>query len=583
MGTNPNLTVPASALIEAHLSELVSPEQCREARASLSDGESLGQALVRLGHLPEARLVEFLCAQYKVQAVDLDASEIPSEVIKLVPREMAERLVVIPIRKQGKRLAVAMADPGDVSAIKDIRFRTDCEIDVFVASDTSIYRAISDHYNETNLKEIWGGREPGDLAVTIGDAGQDLGQNVDVVELEKQSREAPIVKLANLILVRAVQSRASDIHLEPFEKECLVRLRVDGSMKLVGTLKPVQFRWLTSRIKVMSDMNLAESRQPQDGRIRIKFPGDSGQEREVDFRVSTLPTQFGEKVVLRVLDKTAQKLQLDALGFEPDKLVIVRKAIHRPHGIVLVTGPTGSGKTTTLYSALKELNTGAKTIFTVEDPIEIQVERVNQAEVNHTIGFTFAKILRALLRQDPDIIMVGEIRDYETAEIAIQAALVGRLVLSTIHANSAVDTIVRLTSLGVEPSLISRTIKLTLAQRLLRRLCSRCKRVEPTPLAELLALGFTEQEAGQVKTYVAVGCPHCEQTGYSGRIGIYEVMPIGSELRRMIAEHETADQLLREAIRLGMRTLRDEGLKIIQKGQTSVEEVLHVTSSDSDN
>jgi len=579
MGTNPNLTVPASALIEAHLSELVSPEQCRQARMSLSDGENLGQALVRLGHLPEARLVEFLCAQYKVPAVDLDACEVSPEAIKLVTREMAERLSVFPVSKQGKRLTVAMADPGDITAIKDLRFSTSCEIDVAVASDTAIYRAISEHYGKVGLTEIWGGREPGDLAVTIGESGNDLGQDADVEELQKHSQEKPIVTLANQILVRSVQSRASDIHLEPFENDCLVRIRVDGTLKLVVTMKPIPFRWLISRFKVMAELNLAEHRQPQDGRIRLKFQGEAGQEREVDFRISTLPTLFGEKVVLRVLDKNAQKLQLDALGIEKDTLAVIRKAIHRPHGIVLVTGPTGSGKTTTLYSALNELNVGTKNLCTAEDPIEIQLERVNQAEVNHAIGFSFAKILRSLLRQDPDIIMVGEIRDYETAEIAIQAALVGRLVLSTIHANSAVDTIVRLTSLGVEPSLISRTVKLTLAQRLLRKLCSRCKRVEPTPLAELLALGFTEQEASQTKTYVAVGCHHCEKSGFHGRVGIYEAMLIGSELRSMIAEHETADRMLKEATRLGMRTLREEGLRVIQKGLTTVEEVLHVTSS----
>lgn len=538
--------------------------------------------LFRLGHLPEKRLVEFLCAQYKVPAVDLDASEVPPEVIKLISREMAEKLAVFPVSRQGKRLTVAMADPGNLAAIKDLRFRTGCEIDVAVASDTAIYRAISDHYNRTNLNEIWGGREPGDLAVTIGEVGSDFDHDVDITELQRRSEDAPIVKLANQILVRAVHSRASDIHIEPFEKECFVRIRVDGALKPVVTMKPIQFRWLISRFKVMAEMNLAERRMPQDGRIRIVFQSDTGQEREVDFRVSTFPTKFGEKVVLRVLDKMAQRLQLDALGFEPDTLAVVRRAIHRPHGIVLVTGPTGSGKTTTLYSALSELNIDSKNLCTVEDPIEIQLDRVNQAEVNHTIGYSFDKVLRTLLRQDPDIIMVGEIRDYETAEIAIQAALVGRLVLSTIHANSAIDTIVRLISLGVEPSLISRTVNLTLAQRLLRKLCSRCKRIEQAPLAELLTLGFSEQEAGQVKTHVAVGCPHCEKSGYRGRVGIYEALPIGHELRRMIAEHDTADSMLQEATRLGMRTLREEGLKVIQKGLTSVEEVLHVTASDSD-
>lgn len=575
-----NLPVPRTAfmVVEAHASELVSREQLATAKASMLPGERVSEALIRLGFLKESDAVAFIARQFGVMSVDLEASDISTDVIRLIPKDLAIRHSAVPLKREGRRLTVALSDPGDHEAIKDLQFRTGLEIDVVVASDTAIIRVLDLIHNRQDLTQTWG-RELKDLSVTVGDFADTEGE-VDVAALEAQTKEAKIVDLAEAILTRAVVSRASDIHLEPYRGRCRLRLRIDGELVEVLRIDPKIYPLLSSRMKVSARMNLAERRQPQDGRIRIEFQESGAKKREVDFRVSTMPTPHGEKVVLRLLDKSALNLGLDALITNKAQLAQFRGAIHCPHGIVLVTGPTGSGKTTTLYGALRELNTFKDNIVTAEDPIEMEIEGLNQTEVNPVIGLSFASILRAMLRQDPDVVMVGEIRDFETAEIAIQAALTGHLVLSTLHTNSAADTVMRLMNLGIEPFLISSSLRLVCAQRLVRCLCGGCKRVEKVSSATLEEIGFSPEEIVDLKTYHQIGCLQCNKTGYRGRAGIYEMMAVGPELRELIATHSDAGVLQREARRLGMHTLRESGLDLIRKGVTSVDEVVNATTSD---
>jgi len=557
--------------------KLINLSQLQDAQRVQQEGENLGYTLAKLGYLEESHLISFLSRQYGVPSINLDEADVSEEAVKLVPREVAERHVLMPIMRQGSTLIVAMSDPGNIYAMDDLKFLTGLNVEVLVASETSIRKAIERYYGTTQhderlkslFEEIEGEEEPGRIDVV-------KDEQVDLTELAKATEEAPVVRLVNMILVDAVKREASDIHIEAYEKDFRVRYRMDGVLYEVMR-PPMRLRnAIVSRIKIMAELDIAERRLPQDGRIRLVM----GKEKEVDFRISILPCLFGEKVVARVLDKSALKLDLAAIGFEEVPLRQFREAIHQPWGMVLVTGPTGSGKSTTLYSALTELNTTTENISTAEDPVEMNIPGINQVHVREEIGLTFAAALRSFLRQDPDIIMVGEIRDFETAETAVKAALTGHLVLSTLHTNDAPSTINRLLNMGIEPFLVTASLILVLAQRLVRKICKECKEPAPVSPEVLMQIGFPEKEAKSVVPMKGRGCRVCNETGYKGRSGIYEVMPVGDEIKEAILQGFSAVELKREAMRLGMMSLRQAGLAKVKAGITTIEEVLRVTRAD---
>jgi type IV pilus assembly protein PilB len=466
-----------------------------------------------------------------------------------------------------------MADPSNVFAIDDVKFMTGYNVEPVVASETSIDAAIAEHYGESDaLQTVLD-------SLTVDDSGlnliEDTEEEIDLDDLKQAVEEAPVVKLVNLILSEAIDRGGSDVHIEPYEKNYRVRYRIDGILYDVMQPPPKLKAALSSRIKIMAELDIAERRLPQDGRIKLKIRG-----KQVDLRVSTLPTIYGEKIVMRILDKSSLNLDLTKLGFEPRALESFREAINSPYGMVLNTGPTGSGKTTTLYSALSAINSEDVNIMTVEDPVEYNLHGINQVHVRDEIGLTFASALRSFLRQDPDIVMVGEIRDFETAEIAVKAALTGHLVLSTLHTNDAPSTISRLLNMGVEPFLVSASVLLILAQRLCRRICLQCKEEEHIPAPALVKIGFSEQEAASLKCFKGKGCSTCNNTGYKGRIALYEVLPVTEEIKELILEGASAAEIKSASIRLGMRTLRMSGLQKLQEGITTVEEVLRVTFGD---
>lgn len=532
----------------------------------------LGNTLAKLGYVEEQQLVQFLSRQYGVPSVDVGEVEIPKDVVDLIPRSVADRHCLIPVNKAGSSLIVAMADPSNIYAMDDIKFLTGFNVEVVVASESAIRKAQERFYQETEQST--------DFNDLIGEAEVELQRSeergIDLEALERSTEEAPVVKLVNLILVDAIKRGASDIHIEPYEKEFRVRYRVDGVLHQIMT-PPLKLKdAITSRLKIMSELDIAERRLPQDGRIKLVM----GKEREVDFRVSVLPTLFGEKVVLRILDKSSLQLDMTKLGFDAEPLQKFQNAIHQPFGMVLVTGPTGSGKTTTLYSALQELNKISENICTAEDPVEFNLPGINQVQMNDNIGLNFATALRSFLRQDPDIIMVGEIRDFETAEIGVKAALTGHLVLSTLHTNDAPSTINRLLNMGIEPFLVVASLNLILAQRLARKICKDCK--EPVDIAPevLMDAGMSESEAKGTQPFRGGGCRMCNDTGYKGRIALYEVMPMNDELKECVLQGYSSIELKREAIRIGMQTLRQAGLKKIREGVTTVEEILRVTRAD---
>ncbi|MCX7792981.1 MAG: type IV-A pilus assembly ATPase PilB [Thermodesulfovibrionales bacterium] len=580
---------------------LITPEQLKQALdLQRREGGRIGSKLVKLGFVTEEKIVSFLSKQYGVPAINLAEYKIDPNIIKLIPKDLAQKHLIIPVTRVGPNLTIAMADPTNVFAIDDVKFITGYNVEVVVASESAIVEAISKYYG-ASLVLSQGPREPiqaGTIKksettaeVTIEDLTQELGDMekiaeaaIQVIETEEEIVEgelvkdvdAPVVKLANSILINAIQQRASDIHIEPYENNLRVRYRVDGVMYTVQNLPTKIKGALTSRIKIMSKLDIAERRLPQDGRIKLKL----GKDREIDFRVSTLPCLFGEKVVLRLLDKSNLQIDLTKLGFEKQQLDDFMEAISKPYGMILVTGPTGSGKTTTLYSALNHLNKPDVNIMTAEDPVEYNFMGINQVQIKEEIGLTFAAALRSFLRQDPDIIMVGEIRDFETAEIAVKAALTGHLVLSTLHTNDAPSTITRLLNMGIEPFLVSSSVILILAQRLCRKICANCKTEEHVPPQALVKLGFSEEEAHSIKVYRGKGCPSCNNKGYKGRIALYEVMPIKDELKDLILEGASAGELKKAAIKLGMKTLRMSGLTKIKEGITTIEEVLRVTFGD---
>ncbi len=551
--------------------KIITQEQLDEAlEEQKRTKKKLGTVLIEKGFVDEKTLNDFLSKQYGVESIDLNSIEISKDVIKKVPAQIAKKYILIPVGMKNNRLKVAISDPTNIFAIDEVRFVTGMNVVPLFSNERAIVRAIDKYYGtSTELEELADSLEEYSRDVDV--IREEEGE-IDVDQLEKSAEEEPIVKLANAILSRAVQTGVSDIHIETYEDELRVRFRIDGKLKTIMTFAKSMSPKLVSRFKIMAKLNIAEKRLPQDGRIRIRSGG-----KDIDLRVSTLPTIFGEKVVMRVLDRSSIKVELNYLGFEKDDLKRYTDAILKPYGMILVSGPTGSGKTTTLYASLNKINREDLNIITVEDPVEYNIEGINQVHVKEDIGLTFASTLRSFLRQDPDIIMVGEIRDSETAEIAIRAALTGHLVFSTIHTNDAPTTIMRLVDMGVERYLISSSLILVVAQRLVRKICPYCKKEVYVPSPALEEIGFSKEEAKSVKIYKGKGCDYCNYTGYRGRIALYEVMPISDKLKRMIMEGKSADDLRKEAVGEGMSTLRMSGLKKIKDGITTIEEVMNVT------
>lgn len=553
-------------------SGLITEEQYDTASGALQDeGGFIGSHLVGTGAITEETLVQIISEQYGIPIVELAEYTIPDDILELIPHNLAMKHGIVPLVQDQTALTVAMVDPSNLVAINDIKFITGLDINIVLSPESSLKVFQEKIYeNSVSYDSIIDDMDPEDVEVV------DVSDNVDIAALEKATEDAPVVKLVNAILTDAIKKGCSDIHIEPYEKTFRARFRIDGV--LYEIMKPPMKlkNAITSRLKIMADLDIAERRLPQDGRIKLKM----GRNKEMDFRVNVLPTLFGEKVVLRLLDKSNLQLDMTKLGFEEKQYDIFQNAINKPHGMVLVTGPTGSGKTTTLYSSLAELNKSTTNISTAEDPVEFNLSGINQAQMNEDIGYNFAAALRAFLRQDPDVIMVGEIRDYETAEIAIKASLTGHLVLSTLHTNDAPATINRLLNMGVEPFLVASSVNAIVAQRLARRICSECvESVEVNPEI-LVNIGIPAAEAKHVKINEGKGCDNCSGTGYRGRIALYEVMPMTEELKEFVLNGASTTEIKREAVRLGMMTLRASGLLRLKEGTTTVEEVLRVTSPD---
>lgn len=556
---------------------IISADQLREAQQDQHrSGKRLAYSLAKLGILGEKELTDFLAKQYGVPSISLSEFEIDPQVIELIPKDVAIKHTVLPVQKAGSTLIVAMSDPSNIYAIDDLKFLTGLNIEPVVTTDAAIEEAVARYYSQPEQLESYD-EVIGDLDFDEIDFGDDLEEEFNIVDSQAEAEQAPVVKLCNLILLNAISKGASDIHVEPYEKSYRVRYRVDGVLHQEMTPPNKLRNAITSRMKIMAQLDIAERRLPQDGRIKLRI----GKNREMDFRVSTLPTLYGEKIVLRLLDREKLQLDMTKLGFEEKPLAQFKEAIHRPYGMCLVTGPTGSGKTTTLYSALQELNSEEVNISTSEDPVEYNLGGINQVQMHDDIGLNFAASLRSFLRQDPDIIMVGEIRDFETAEIAVKAALTGHLVLSTLHTNDAPSTINRLLNMGVEPFLVTASVNMIVAQRLARKLCTACveEDTQVTP-ALLQDAGMKAAEAKACTPKRGAGCRVCGNTGYKGRVALYEVMIMSDPLKDLVLQGASTAELKAEAIRLGMATLRRSGLNKIAEGMTTLDEILRVTASD---
>ncbi|MET0754002.1 MAG: type IV-A pilus assembly ATPase PilB [Pyrinomonadaceae bacterium] len=602
---------------------LITSQQLREAlEYQRGSGGRLGSNLVKLGIISDDVITAVLSRQYGVPSINLELFQIEDETIKLISHEVALKYSVLPISKVGATLTLAMADPTNVFAMDDIKFMTGLNVEPVIASEASLQIAIGKYYSSSKKIDIFdfaaigeverngrpmskngngngngNGAKPAakvnerlvdsDLTVSLDRFQFDNAsaeefelieenEEIDLAQLAIASEDAPVVRLVNVLLVDSLRRGASDIHVEPYEKDFRIRFRIDGVLYDVMH-PPMKMRdALLSRLKIMAKLDISEKRLPQDGRIKIKVKIDN-RSRELDFRVSSLPTLFGEKIVLRLLDKDKLMLDMTKLGFEPQALEIFKRNIAKPYGMVLVTGPTGSGKTNTLYSALQALNTPETNIMTAEDPVEFNLPGINQVQMKEQIGLNFAAALRSFLRQDPNIILVGEIRDFETAEIAIKAALTGHMVLSTLHTNDAPSTISRMVNMGIEPFLVATSVNIIQAQRLIRRVCSNCKEEHKVPVEAFIEIGFEPEEAQTLKAYKGAGCTTCNGTGYKGRVGLYEVMEITDELRELIIIGASAIELRRKAIECGMITLRGSGLYKLREGITTIEEVVKET------
>lgn len=531
----------------------------------------LGSILVKHNLITELDLTAFLSKQYGVPTVNLADYDIDPAVTKIIHSDVVQKYQLVPVNRAGSTLIVAVSDPSNLFAIEDIKFMTGYNVEMVVASESGIKATIDKYYDQSaSLADVMNDLDVEDVEV-VGD-----DDNLDLNNIERATEDAPVVRMVNAILQDAIKKKASDIHIEPYEKLFRVRYRIDGvlyeAMKPPLKLKNA----ITSRIKIMAELDIAERRLPQDGRIKIKLGGG----KDMDFRVSVLPTLFGEKICLRLLDKSNLQLDMTKLGYEEEALSHFKREIHKPFGMVLVTGPTGSGKTVSLYSALSELNKVSENISTAEDPVEFNFAGINQVQMHEDIGLNFAAALRSFLRQDPDIIMIGEIRDFETAEIAVKAALTGHMVLSTLHTNDAPATINRLLNMGVEPFLVASAVNLITAQRLARRNCGECKEPEEIPVQALIDAGVPPDEAPSYVCYRGKGCSLCNNTGYKGRVGFYQVMPMLEEIRELILNGANTAEIKRESMRLGIKSMRQSGLTKLKEGVTSLEEVLRVTIAD---
>lgn len=535
------------------------------------NGSNLVQELVRLGYTSDDKLADFFANQFGIEKVDLEKAEIQESVFNLVPTDLIQKHQLIPLKLVGYTLTVAMSDPTDLAAMNEVKFMTGYGVRAVSVPGSAIKKFLDRRFGTVSYDEV---------LKKFGDSGMEVihdEEDVNLQELQRATMEAPVVTLVNAVLADASRRRASDIHVEPYEKIFRIRFRVDGVLHDIMTPPPKLKNALVSRIKVMANLDIAERRLTQDGRIKLKMSGG----QELDIRVSVLPTLFGEKIVMRLLDKSNLQLDMTKLGFGPRTLKDFQAAIYKPYGMILITGPTGSGKSTTLYSALAELNKPDVNICTAEDPVEYNLMGINQVQVKEEIGLNFAACLRSFLRQDPDIIMVGEIRDLETAQIAVKAALTGHLVLSTLHTNDAPSTVDRLINMGMEPFLLTSSINLIAAQRLVRKICANCKEpVEVSPEA-LTNIGVDSAEvAAGLPTFHGKGCPECNKTGYKGRIAIYEIMVLHEGLKELILRGASAADLKREAVKLGMSTLRISAIQKVREGLTTIEETVRVTDSD---
>ncbi len=553
---------------------IIDPLQLEQAvKEQKKSGERLTAALLRLGFVDEGQISEMLAAQHNVPAVDLATFQIDKNAIEKIPKKICERHTVIPISISGNTLVVAMSDPGNIYVRDDLTFLSKCKIQPVVSSESAIRAAIERYYESSVSYESVMTEMERETIVTE----TDLDDEEDaIVDLDASGDDAPVIRFVNMMLTEAIKMKASDIHIEPYEKRYRVRFRIDG--KLYEKVQPptAVAPAISSRIKILSKLDIAERRKPQDGRLKLKTKSN----KEIDFRVSVLPGLFGEKIVLRLLDKSNLQLDMTKLGFEQHEMETFQKAIHKPYGICLITGPTGSGKTTTIYSALAELNTVDVNISTAEDPVEFNLEGINQVQMNREVDLDFAAALRAFLRQDPDIIMVGEIRDYETASIAFKAALTGHLVVSTLHTNDATSTINRLLNMGIEPFLVASAVNIVVAQRLVRKICNSCKDVVDVDPEILLDMGIPEEEIGTFQCYKGAGCGNCNDLGYKGRIAIYEVLDMNQKLKQAVYDNLSPADFKKLAMENGLQTLRQSGINKLKAGLTTVEEVLTSSAKD---
>nr|WP_239639312.1 MULTISPECIES: type IV-A pilus assembly ATPase PilB [Thermodesulfovibrio] len=567
--TSERLTIGVFLLKKGKISE----KQLIDAQAVQKiEGIKIGAALIKLGYITEDELVESMSELYGYPVFKIDSYKIDPLVVKLLPEDVIRKYKVLPFLREGNIIRVLITDPANEIALEQLKFfLSGFKILFYIGKDSDFKNLINKFFGEEGA-EIYSKE-------TVHELVESAVQEPSITQPEEEQAilevDAPLIRLVNQIIVNAISKRASDIHIEPFEDNIYIRYRIDGVLHDILTLPPKLKSALITRIKIMANMDISERRLPQDGRIKMKIG-----KKEVDFRVSTLPSIFGEKIVLRILEKGSLQLDLTKLGFEEESLNFFIEALSKPYGMILVTGPTGSGKTTTLYSSLMKLRKPEVNIVTVEDPVEYTLPRITQVQVQEDIGRTFAQVLRSFLRQDPDIILVGEIRDFETAEIAIKAALTGHLVLSTLHTNDAPSTITRLVNMGIEPFLIASSVILIVAQRLVRKLCESCKKEQKISKETFLKLGFPEESFDSLKIYEAQGCAECNQTGYRGRVALYEVMPIKDEIRELILTGASTNEIKKEAIKLGMLTLRHSGIRKIMAGITSIEEVLRVTVED---
>jgi len=563
--------------------KLLTEEQLKNALDfQKKNGVPMGSALTALGFISESEMAQALSRQLGYPYVDLDQFEVYPDVIKLIPREIAQRYMIMPIHRIRSFLTLAMVDPTDLAALEDVKFRTGLSIQPVITSESSIKNALNKYYGSSYALRLKKQLEEVELAEdsSVKIIEEEAEEEEEIDDLAVSEEEAPVISLVNQILIEAIKKSASDVHLEPYENSVRVRYRMDGILYEVMNISKKFKNAVLSRLKIMANMDIAEKRLPQDGRIKMSVKKDDGGRKKVDMRVSSVPAMWGEKIVVRILDQEMLKLDLTQLGFEKESLKIFKKAIEQPWGIVLVTGPTGSGKTNTLYSAISNLNSLEKNIMTAEDPIEFHLTGINQVNVKEEIGLTFPNCLRSFLRQDPDIMLVGEMRDFETCDIAIKASLTGHLVFSTLHTNDAASAVGRLVNMNVEPFLIANSIILVVAQRLVRRLCKKCRTKQDVPVNSLVDMGFSEEEAKNVSVYKPKGCGQCNNTGYKGRIALFEVMEISDEIRDLILTKAHSREIKRKAIEQGMLTLRRSGLVKIKNGIASMEDVLGETIRD---